>query len=181
MKISARAAFLAAAVLLPGIIVICATDTYEYKPGELLVVKGGKSPEKKFSVVSGKNKSGAFGIYLMEAQTNKLIGKLEEVATGLDTGPDAYRAHWSPDSKHIGISYRSDRHQMDNVIYRIENRRAYLVDTPELICHAHPRFLPAQERTRRRDFVEGRSTVECARNYDLLRNHEMDFTNPVRC
>jgi hypothetical protein len=140
MQVSARTAFLAVAVFVPGIIEICATDWYDYKPGELLVVKAGNSPDKQFSIVSGKNKSGAFGVYLMDAQTNKLIGKLEEVATGLDTGPEAYRAHWSPDSKHVGISSRSDRHQMENVIYRIENRRAYLLDTPDLICHAAPDF-----------------------------------------
>src|SRR4030095_15801498 len=122
MKISA-AAFLVVAVLVLGINEICATATYDYKPGELLVVKNGKSPDQKFSIVSGRNESGAFGVYLMDAQTKKLIGKLEEVATGLDNAPEAYRAHWSLDSKHVGISSRSDRDQMENVIYRIENRR----------------------------------------------------------
>ena len=140
MKISA-AAFVVVAVLVPGVIEICATSTHDYKPGESLVVKNGKSPDQKFSIVSSANNSGSFiGIYLMDAQTKKLIGKLEEVATGLDNAPDAYRAHWSPDSKHIGISSRSDRNQMENVIYRIENRRAYLVDTPDLMCHAVPDF-----------------------------------------
>lgn len=117
-----------------------ATDTYDYKKGELLVVKGGRSPDKQFAIVSGENKSGEFGIYLTDAKTKKIIGPLEEVATGLDTGPEAYRAHWSPDSKHVGISSRSDRHWMPNVIYRIENRRAFLVQTPELRCHAIPKF-----------------------------------------
>ena len=117
-----------------------ATATYDYKPGEFLVIKGGKSPDKKFSIVSGENKKGEFGVYLMDAQTKRLIGQLEEVATGLDSAPDAYRAHWSPDSKHVGISSRSDRHWMPNVIYRIENRRAFLVETPELRCHAIPKF-----------------------------------------
>ena len=141
MKISTRAAFLAIAVLAFGMIEICATSTHDYKPGESLVVKNGKSPDQKFSIVSSGDNNGHFiGIYLMDAQTKKLIGKLEEVATGLDNAPDAYRAHWSPDSKHVGISSRSDRHQMENVIYRIENRRAYLVDTPELMCHAVPDF-----------------------------------------
>jgi len=139
VKISA-ATFVVVAVLVLGINEICATATYDYKPGELLVVKNGKSPDQKFSIVSGRNESGAFGVYLMDAQTKKLIGKLEEVATGLDNAPEAYRAHWSPDSKHVGISSRSDRDQMENVIYRIENRRAYLVETPELMCHAVPDF-----------------------------------------
>jgi hypothetical protein len=117
-----------------------ATSEYDYKPGEFLVIKDGKSPGKKFSIVSGERKRDEFGVYLMDAQTKKIIGRLEEVATDLDTAPDAYYAHWSPDSKHVGISSRSDRHMLENVIYRIENRRAYLVQTPELRCHAVPEF-----------------------------------------
>lgn len=117
-----------------------ATATYDYKPGEFLVVEGGKSPDKKFAIVSGVDKKENFRVCLMDAPTKKLIGPLEEVATDLDSAPDAYRAHWSPDSKHVAISSRSDRHMLENVIYRIENRRAYLVETPELRCRAVPDF-----------------------------------------
>lgn len=117
-----------------------ATSEYDYKRGEFLVIKDGTSPDKKFSIVSGENQKGQFGVYLMDAPTKKIIGRLEEVATDLDTAPDAYYAHWSPDSKHVGISSRSDRHMLENVIYRIENRRAYLVSTPELRCVAVPDF-----------------------------------------
>lgn len=119
---------------------VFATATYDYKPGELLVVEGGKSPDKKFSIVSGEDKKEHFGVFLMDAQIKKIIGPLEEVATDLDSAPDAYYAHWSPDSKHVGISSRSDRHFLENVIYRIENRRAYLVQTPTLRCRAVPDF-----------------------------------------
>jgi hypothetical protein len=117
-----------------------ATATYDYKPGEFLAIDGGTSPDKKFSIVSGENKAGEFGVYLRDAQTKKLIGQLEEVATGLDSAPDAYHAHWAPDSKHVGITSRAERHWADNAIYRIENRRAYPVKTPELLCHAVPEF-----------------------------------------
>lgn len=117
-----------------------ATATYDYKPGEFLVIDGGTSPDKKFSIVSGENKAGEFGVYLRDAHTKKLIGQLEEVATGLDSAPDAYHAHWAPDSKHVGITSRADRHWGINSIYRIENRRAYPVKTPELLCHAVPEF-----------------------------------------
>jgi len=122
-----------------------ATATYDCKPGEFLVIDGGTSPAKKFSIVTGENKAGEFGVYLRDAQTKKLIGQLEEVATGLDSAPDAYHAHWSPDSKHVGISSRGDRHWEPNVIYRIENRRAYLVETPQLMCHAVPEFCGLQK------------------------------------
>jgi hypothetical protein len=122
-----------------------ATATYDYKPGEFLVIDGGTSPDKKFSIVAGESKSGDFGIYLKDAQTKKLIGQLEEVATGLDSAPDAYRAHWSADSKHVGVSSRADRHLTRNIIYRIENRRAYVVETPQLMCHAVPKFCGLQK------------------------------------
>jgi len=117
-----------------------ATAMYDYKPGEFLVIDGGTSPDKKFSIISGENKAGEFGVYLRDAHTKKLIGKLEEVATGLDSAPDAYYAHWAPHSKHVGITSRADRHWAVNAIYRIENRRAYPVETPELLCHAVPEF-----------------------------------------
>jgi len=122
-----------------------ATATYDYKPGEFLVIDGGTSPDKKFSIVAGENKAGEFGVYLRDAQTKKLIGQLEEVATELDSAPDAYHAHWAPDSKHVGVSSRADRHLTHNVIYRIENRRAYVVETPQLMCHAVPEFCGLQK------------------------------------
>ena len=122
-----------------------ATATYDYKPGQFLVIKGGTSPDKKFSIVAGETKSGDFGVYLKDAQTKKLIGKLEEVATALDTAPDAYHAHWSSESKHVGVSSRADRHLTRNVIYRIDNRRAYAVETPQLLCYAVPDFCGLQQ------------------------------------
>jgi hypothetical protein len=83
-----------------------ATATYDYQPGKFLVIDGGTSPDKKFSLVTGENKAGEFRVYLRDAHTKKLIGQLEEVATGLDSAPDAYHAHWAPDSKHVGITNR---------------------------------------------------------------------------
>ena len=117
-----------------------ATATYDYKLGEFLVIDVRTSPDKMFSIVSGENKAGEFGVYLRDVQTKKLIGQLEEVATGLDSAPDAFHAHWAPDSKHVGITSRADRHWADNAIYRIENRRAYPVKTPKLLYQAVPEF-----------------------------------------
>jgi len=97
-----------------------ATAERDYRPGELLVIKDGTSPDKRFSIVAGDpDKQGGFGgVYLMEARTKKVIGELKDVATNLDTAPDAYRAHWSPDSKHVGITSRAEWHWAANVIYR---------------------------------------------------------------
>ena len=117
-----------------------ATATYDYKLGEFLVIDVRTSPDKMFSIVSGENKAGEFGVYLRDVQIKKLIGQLEEVATGLNSAPDAFHAHWAPDSKHVGITSRADRHWADNAIYRIENRRAYPVKTPKLLYQAVPEF-----------------------------------------
>jgi hypothetical protein len=113
---------------------------YDYKPGEFLVIKGGESPDKTFSIVSGEDKAGEFGVYLMDAKTKTVLGRLEEVETSWDTAPEAYGAHWSPDSKYVGITSKGDRRWAVNVIYRIEDRRTYLVETPDLLCHAVPDF-----------------------------------------
>ena len=122
---------------------LSATAEYDYKPGEYLVAKDGLSPDKQFAIVCGDNK---FGVYLMDAKTRELLGELEEVAKGLDTGPEAYRVHWSPDSKHVGVCSREERHYAANVIYRIENRQAYIVETSELRCHAVPDFCQLEDK-----------------------------------
>ena len=90
----------AIALSLGFVVHVGATATYDYKPGQFLVIDGGTSPNKKFSIVAGENKAGEFGVYSRDAQTKKLIGQLEEVATELDSAPDAYHAHWAPDAKH---------------------------------------------------------------------------------
>ena len=130
---------------------VTATDEYQYKPGEYLVAKDGLSPDKQFAIVCGDNK---FGVHLMDAKTKEILGELEEVAKGLDTGPEAYRVHWSPDSKHVGICSREERHYATNVIYRIENRQAYVVKTPELRCHAVPDFCRLEDKLSEEEMAE---------------------------
>jgi len=133
----------AAVLLIATAARLSATSEYDYKPGEYLVAKDGLSPDKQFAIVCGDDK---FGVYLMDAKTKERLGELEEVAKGLDTGPDAYRVHWSPDSKHVGICSREERHYASNVIYRIENRQAHFVESPELRCHAVPDFCQLEDK-----------------------------------
>ena len=135
---------IAIATLLIAIVTrLTATAEYDYKPGEYLVAKDGLSPDKQFAIVCGDNK---FGVYLMDAKTKERLGELGEVAKGLDTAPEAYRVHWSPDSKHVGICSREERHYAANVIYRIENRQAHFVESPELRCHAVPNFCQLEDK-----------------------------------
>ena len=60
---------LCGAVLLALIAIAGATANYDYKRGEFLVVNGGKSPDKKHSIVSDENKKGEFGGCLLFAKT----------------------------------------------------------------------------------------------------------------
>ena len=120
----ALAAFAAAAL---------ATSNYDYKPGEFVTVSGGKSPDGRYVIAThGEGELGYdnWHVYLMDAVTGKRIGPLEEIKDPLDTAADAYLAKWSPDSSRVAISYRADRHVMVTIVYRIANRRAYLVSGP---------------------------------------------------
>ena len=136
-------AFAAAVLSIATATRLSATAEYDYKPGEFLVAQDGLSPNKQFAIVCGDNK---FGVYLIDAKTKELLGELGEVAKGLDTAPEAYRVHWSPDSKHVGICSREERHHAANIIYRIENRQAHFVESPELRCHAVPDFCQLEDK-----------------------------------
>ena len=152
---SALAIVIATAALSITIVTrLTATAEYDYKPGEYLVIQDGMSPDKQFAIVSGEDDKGAFSIQLMDAKTKKLLGPLEEVSTGLDTAPEGYRAHWSPDSKHVGVWGRAERHFGDNTIYRIENRRAYFVKASDLRCHAVPDFCRLEDKLTEEEKVE---------------------------
>jgi hypothetical protein len=122
-------------LLLFGVFVVSAlaTSNYEYKPGEYVTVSGGKSPDGRYLIAThGEGDLGYdnWHVYLMDAQTGKKIGPLEEIKDPLDTAADAYAAKWSADSGQVAITYRADRHVAVTIVYRIANRRAYLVSGP---------------------------------------------------
>ncbi|MDF5721266.1 MAG: hypothetical protein PUP91_12455 [Rhizonema sp. PD37] len=110
-----------------------ATSNYNYKPGEYVVIVHGRSPNGRYSIAShGEGEFGGdnFHLYLMDAQTGKKIGPLEEVKDTFDTGADAYYAKWSADSSQVSISYRVDRHAAVMIRYSIKGRRAYIISGP---------------------------------------------------
>ena len=110
-----------------------ATSNYNYKPNEYVVIVHGRSPDGRYSIAShGEGESGYdnFHIYLMDAQTGKKIGPLEEIKETFDTGADAYYAKWSASSSQVSISYRADRHAAVIIRYSIKGRRAYLQSGP---------------------------------------------------
>src|ERR1700722_18693558 len=110
-----------------------ATSNYEYKPGEYVTIADGVSPDGRYAIAThGEGDLGYddWHVYLMNAQTGKKIGPLEEITDPLDTAADAYVAQWSPDSSTVAITYRADRHVGVKIVYRIANRRAYLISGP---------------------------------------------------
>jgi hypothetical protein len=110
-----------------------ATDSYDYQPGETLVIDHGLSPDKRFSIAAGASDKGRvyrFCLFLVDAKSRKRIGPLEELQEPLDTGAQSFHAAWTPDSRHVAITYRVDRHEFHLLIYRIEGRRAFSVTGP---------------------------------------------------
>ena len=112
---------------------VFATSNREYGPNEYVVIDGGLSPDRKYSIAAhGGGELGYenFHLYLMNAVSGKKIGPLEEIKETLDTGADAFYAKWSKDSREVAIRYRIDRHEALEVRYRIGNNRAYLIKGP---------------------------------------------------
>jgi hypothetical protein len=110
-----------------------ATASYTYKKGEYVVIDHGHSPNKHWSLAThgdGEDGYDNFHVYLMAEPRHRKIGPLEEINEILDTAADAYTAVWSPDSRHVAILWRSDRHFREMILYRIENGRAYRVSGP---------------------------------------------------
>jgi hypothetical protein len=114
-----------------------ATSDYYYKPDEYVAIKHGRSPDGAWSIAAhgpGKDGSGdEFKVYLMDGKTGKKIGPLTEITdvSYTDTAPGAYHAAWSADSQFVTISYRSDRHTICLVKYKIGDRRATKVLGPK--------------------------------------------------
>jgi hypothetical protein len=75
-----------------------------------------------------------FHVWLMAEPVHRKFARLPGIGpvAFLDTGPNAYRASWSADSRHAAVNFRSDRHELELNLYRIENRRARLISGPSL-------------------------------------------------
>jgi len=110
-----------------------ATSNREYRPNEYVVINGGLSPNRKYSIAAhGRGELGYenFHIYLMNAAAGKKIGPLLEIKDTLDTGANAFYAKWSRDSTQVAIRYRVDRREAHEVRYRIAKGRAYRLSGP---------------------------------------------------
>jgi hypothetical protein len=110
-----------------------ATSNYAYAKDEYVTIANGAAPNHRYAVAahgSGELGDVDFHLYLMAEPGHRVIGPLEEVKDILDTGPTAYTAEWSADSRHVALLYRSDRHITAMNLYRIEHGRAYPISGP---------------------------------------------------
>ena len=114
-----------------------ATAEHHYARGEYAIVEGGRAPNGKFSLAShgeGEFGNDNFHVYLMAVPGHRRIARLDDISSNnnLDTAPDAYHAAWSPDSRYVAVSFRTERHIVTLNLSRIEGGRARLIDTPDL-------------------------------------------------
>jgi hypothetical protein len=127
-----------AGVLTCALVQVHATSEHTYKKNEYLVIEGGRAPNKLLSIGSHGNGEGgldAFHLYLMAEPAHRKIARLPGIGPDdvLDTAPDAYGARWTPDSRHVAVGFRSDRHIAEVRLYRIRDRTAQLIAVPDLL------------------------------------------------
>lgn len=109
------------------------SEIYTYKPGEYAAIENGRAPNGQYSIAAhGEGEDGLdhFFLYLMAEPGHKKIGPLEEVEGSVYSAPRTYTARWSPDSRHVAIEYTAMRHIQDLKLYRLQGRRATLVQGP---------------------------------------------------
>jgi hypothetical protein len=132
-----RRAILTLVLALSAVSPARATAEHTYAKGEYAIIDGGKAPNEKLSVaVHGEGEGGfeSFHAYLMAEPGHRRLAALDNISheNNLDTAPGAYRAAWSPDSRYVAVSFRSERHILTLNIYAIEDGHARLIDTPDL-------------------------------------------------
>lgn len=114
-----------------------ATSNHQYAKDEYGIIRDGLAPGKPLSLAShGEGDLGDqdFHVWLMAEPAHRRIAKLDAISgdNNLDTDPGAYHAFWSKDSRHVGVAFRSSRHEITLNLYRIEDRRAHLIAGPSL-------------------------------------------------
>jgi hypothetical protein len=114
-----------------------ATSNHQYAKDEYGIIRDGLAPGKQLSLAShGEGDLGDqdFHVWLMAEPAHRRVAKLDAISgdNNLDTDPAAYHAFWSKDSRHVGVAFRSSRHEITLNLYRIEDRRAHLIAGPSL-------------------------------------------------
>ena len=139
-----------AAILTLAAAPVRATDSHDYAKNEYAIIRDGLAPDRKLSLAShGEGEGGVanFHVWLMAEPAHRKIAPLDGIGSdnNLDTGPNAYRAAWSKDSRRVAVTFRSNRQVVELNLYRIENRRAHLISGPSLFREVTGRDVDRQE------------------------------------
>jgi|SRR5882757_502648 len=172
-----------AAIITLGLTPARATDEHTYGKDEYAIIRDGLAPNKRVSLAShgdGEGGNENFHVWLMAEPLHRKLVRLDDIGSGnnLDTGPNAYRAAWAPDSRHVAVNFRSDRHVLELNLYSVENGRAHLVSGSSLFRDVTSRNVGEDEH-----FGHRVSTIEWvgARRFRLREHHlfqtsRADFT-----
>ena len=112
-----------------------ATDNYAYKDNEYVVISGGRSPDARWSISAhGGGDAGYehFDLYLMREPSHEKLAALR-MGDCLDTGPLSIIATWAPDSKHVAVLNRSDRHVLDLRLFAVTDGKLSSTKVPLLL------------------------------------------------
>jgi hypothetical protein len=131
MKIHHVLSAILAALLALAVTPARATDEHDYARGEYAIISDGLAPDKLKSLAAHADEHGAnFHVWLMAEPAHRRLAPLADIVARLDTGPKAYHAAWSADSRHAGVAFRSDRHTWELNLYNVEHGRARLILGP---------------------------------------------------
>jgi len=133
-----------------------ATSTYQYGKDEYVIISDGLAPSKKLSIAAhggGEDGGDHFHVWLMAEPAHKRLAVLENMTCTddgdsgpcLDSGADAYNAVWSPDSRHVAVTFRTNRHMLQLNVYAIEGRRAVLISGPSLFHEVAGREITGED------------------------------------
>jgi hypothetical protein len=157
-----------------------ATSSHEYAKDEYAVISDGLAPNQRLSLAShgeGELGDGNFHVWLMAEPSHRRIMALANInsSNNLDTGPDAYYAQWSADSRRVAVSFRHQRHEMQLNIYNIEGRRAHLISGPTPF-----RDVTGREVGRGADIRNGTTEITWTgpRRFKLLQRYLIKTTDP---
>ena len=133
MSVKARVWFLL--LLLLWARPVAATDNYSYKADEYAIISGGRSPDGRWSVAAhGDGPYGYedFDLCLMREPAHEKLAPLR-TRDYLDTGPLSIVALWAPDSKHVAVLNRSDRHVLDLRLFGVADGKVQSIKVPLLV------------------------------------------------
>jgi hypothetical protein len=71
--------------------------------------------------------------FLTTEPAHKIAARLQGIELRLDTAPEALHAIWAPDSRHVAIIFRTERHELTMWLYGVDGHRAESVVGPDVL------------------------------------------------